>query len=163
MDGLKTGYTDAAGYCLVASAKKHGQRLISVILGAASVDARARESQKLITYGMRFFETHSLFDAQESLGKARVWGGEEDYIDLMLEQELAVTIPRSQAKYIKATMDINKGIQAPLSAGDVLGKVIITLDTEVILEQDLVASQDMVHGGFIKGLIDGVTRVIMDE
>ena len=163
VDGLKTGYTDAAGYCLVASAKKDGQRLISVILGAASVDARARESQKLITYGMRFFETHSLFDAQESLGKARVWGGVEDYIDLMLEQELAVTIPRSQAKYIKATMDINKGIQAPLSAGDVLGKVIITLDTEVILEQDLVASQDMVHGGFIKGLIDGVTRVIMGE
>ena len=163
MDGLKTGYTEAAGYCLVASAKKDGQRLISVILGATSVDARARESQKLITYGMRFFETHSLYDAQESLGKARVWGGMEDYIDLMLEQELAVTIPRGQAKYIKATMDINKGIEAPLSAGDVLGKVIITLDTDVILEQNLVANQDMVHGGFIKGLIDGVTRVIMGE
>lgn len=99
----------------------------------------------------------------ESLGKARVWGGMEDYIDLMLEQELAVTIPRGQAKYIKATMDINKGIEAPLSAGDVLGKVIITLDTDVILEQNLVANQDMVHGGFIKGLIDGVTRVIMGE
>lgn len=163
VDGLKTGYTEAAGYCMVASAKRDGQRLISVILGASSPEARARESQKLITYGMRFYETHLLYDAQERLAKVRVWGGEQDYVELMLESELAVTIPRGQAKYIKATMDINTGITAPLSAGDVLGKLIITLDTEIILEQDLVAAEDMIKGGFFKGLVDGLKRLISGE
>ena len=163
VDGLKTGYTDAAGYCMVASAKRDGQRLISVILGASSPEARARESQKLITYGMRFYETHSLYDAQERLANVRVWGGEQDYVELMLESELAVTIARGQAKYIKATMDINTGITAPLSAGDVLGKLIITLDTDVILEQDLVAAEDVLKGGFFKGLVDSVMRLISGE
>ena len=163
VDGLKTGYTDAAGYCMVASAKRDGQRLISVILGASSPEARARESQKLITYGMRFYETHLLYDAQERLANVRVWGGEQDYVELMLENELAVTIARCQAKYIKATMDINTGITAPLSAGDVLGKLIITLDTDVILEQDLVAAEDVLKGGFFKGLVDSVMRLISGE
>ena len=163
VDGLKTGYTEAAGYCMVASAKRDGQRLISVILGASSPEARARESQKLITYGMRFYETHLLYDAQEILANVRVWGGEQDYVELMLESELAVTIARGQAKYIKATMDINTGITAPLSAGDVLGKLIITLDTDVILEQDLVAAEDVLKGGFFKGLVDSVMRLISGE
>ena len=163
VDGLKTGYTEAAGYCMVASAKRDGQRLISVILGASSPEARARESQKLITYGMRFYETHSLYDAQERLANVRVWGGEQDYVELMLESELAVTIARGQAKYIKATIDINTGITAPLSAGDVLGKLIITLDTDVILEQDLVAAEDVLKGGFFKGLVDSVMRLISGE
>ena len=163
VDGLKTGYTEAAGYCMVASAKRDGQRLISVILGASSPEVRARESQKLITYGMRFYETHSLYDAQERLANVRVWGGEQDYVELMLESELAVTIARGQAKYIKATMDINTGITAPLSSGDVLGKLIITLDTDVILEQDLVAAEDVLKGGFFKGLVDSVMRLISGE
>jgi len=163
VDGLKTGYTEAAGYCMVASAKRDGQRLISVILGASSPEVRARESQKLITYGMRFYETHLLYDAQERLANVRVWGGEQDYVELMLESELAVTIARGQAKYIKATMDINTGITAPLSAGDVLGKLIITLDTDVILEQDLVAAEDVLKGGFFKGLVDSVMRLISGE
>jgi D-alanyl-D-alanine carboxypeptidase (penicillin-binding protein 5/6) len=163
VDGLKTGYTVAAGYCLVASAKKDGQRLISVVLGAASTEARAQESQKLITYGMRFFETHSLYDAEEILTQARVWGGAEDYMELMLESEVAVTIPRGQAKYINATMDMNNGIEAPLSAGDVLGKLVITLDTDIILERDLVASKDMLEGGFFKGIADSAKRLISGE
>jgi D-alanyl-D-alanine carboxypeptidase (penicillin-binding protein 5/6) len=163
VDGLKTGYTTEAGYCLVASAKKDGQRLISVILGASSTEGRAQESQKLLTYGMRFFETHTLYNAQESLTKTRVWGGAEDYMELLIERELAVTIPRGQAKYIKATMDVNSGIEAPVSAGDVLGKLVITLDTDVILERDLVAGKDMLEGGFFKGISDSVTRLISGE
>ena len=163
VDGLKTGYTSEAGYCLVASAKKDGQRLISVVLGALSTEGRAQESQKLLTYGMRFFETHTLYNAQESLTKARVWGGAEDYIELLIERQVAVTIPRGQAKYIKATMDINSGIDAPVFAGDVLGKLVITLDTDVVLERDLVASKDMLEGGFFKGISDSVTRLISGE
>ena len=163
VDGLKTGYTSEAGYCLVASAKKDGQRLISVVLGALSTEGRAQESQKLLTYGMRFFETHTLYNAQESLTKARVWGGAEDYIELLIERQVAVTIPRGQAKYIKATMDINSGIEAPVFAGDVLGKLVITLDADVVLERDLVASKDMLEGGFFKGISDSVTRLISGE
>jgi D-alanyl-D-alanine carboxypeptidase (penicillin-binding protein 5/6) len=163
VDGLKTGYTEEAGYCLVASSKKDGQRLISVVLGTSSTEARAQESQKLLTYGMRFFETHTLYNAQESLTKARVWGGAEDYIELLIERQVAVTIPRGQAKYIKATMDINSGIEAPVFAGDVLGKLVITLDTDVVLERDLVASKDMLEGGFFKGISDSVTRLISGE
>jgi D-alanyl-D-alanine carboxypeptidase (penicillin-binding protein 5/6) len=163
VDGLKTGYTEEAGYCLVASSKKDGQRLISVVLGTSSTEARAQESQKLLSYGMRFFETHTLYTAQESLTKARVWGGAEDYIELLIERQVAVTIPRGQAKYIKATMDVNSGIEAPVFAGDVLGKLVITLDTDVVLERDLVAGKDMLEGGFFKGISDSVTRLISGE
>uniref|UniRef100_UPI0040401F9B D-alanyl-D-alanine carboxypeptidase family protein n=2 Tax=Candidatus Njordibacter sp. Uisw_002 TaxID=3230971 RepID=UPI0040401F9B len=163
VDGLKTGYTSAAGYCLVASAKKDGQRLISVVLGAAGTESRAQESQKLLTYGMRFFETHLLYDAGEVITQARVWGGVEDYVDLKLEEDLAVTIPRGQAKYIKATIDINTEIEAPLLAGDVLGKLVITLDEETIISRDLIASKDLREGGFIKGMVDSITRLISGE
>jgi D-alanyl-D-alanine carboxypeptidase (penicillin-binding protein 5/6) len=163
VDGLKTGYTSAAGYCLVASAKKDGQRLISVVLGAAGTESRAQESQKLLTYGMRFFETHLLYDAGEVITQARVWGGVEDYVDLKLEEDLAVTIPRGQAKYIKATIDINTEIEAPLLAGDVLGKLVITLDEETIVSRDLIASKDLREGGFIKGMVDSITRLISGE
>jgi len=163
VDGLKTGYTSAAGYCLVASAKKDGQRLISVVLGAAGTESRAQESQKLLTYGMRFFETHVLYDADEIITQARVWGGAEDYLDLLLEKELAVTIPRGQAKYIKATMDINADIEAPIAPGDVLGTLVIALDEDIIVERDLVASVDLLEGGFIKGMVDSVTRLISGE
>lgn len=163
VDGLKTGYTSEAGYCLVASAKKDGQRLISVVLGASSTESRAQESQKLLTYGMRFFETHVLYDAQEELTQARVWGGAQDYIDLTLEQELAVTIPRGQAKYIGATMNINPEIQMPIQKGAVLGKLIINLDEDVIAERDLIAVNAMQKGGFFKGVADSVKRMISDE
>ena len=163
VDGLKTGYTSAAGYCLVASAKKDGQRLISVVLGAAGTESRAQESQKLLTYGMRFFETHLLYDAGEVITQARVWGGVEDYVDLKLEEDLAVTIPRGQAKYIKATIDINTEIEAPLLAGDVLGKLVITLDEETIISRDLIASKDLREGGFIKGMVDSITRLVSGE
>lgn len=163
VDGLKTGYTSAAGYCLVASAKKDGQRLISVVLGAAGTESRAQESQKLLTYVMRFFETHLLYDAGEVITQARVWGGVEDYVDLKLEEDLAVTIPRGQAKYIKATIDINTEIEAPLLAGDVLGKLVITLDEETIVSRDLIASKDLREGGFIKGMVDSITRLISGE
>jgi len=163
VDGLKTGYTSAAGYCLVASAKKDGQRLISVLLGASGTESRAQESQKLLTYGMRFFETHQLYDAQEVVAQARVWGGAEDYVELSIADDLAVTIPRGQAKYIKAEMTVNKGIEAPIMAGQSLGRLEIRLDGELIVERQLVASADVKEGGFIKSISDSVARMFSDE
>jgi len=104
-----------------------------------------------------------LYDADEIVTQARVWGGAEDYLDLLLEKELAVTIPRGQAKYIKATMDINADIEAPIAPGDVLGTLVIALDEDIIVERDLVASVDLLEGGFIKGMVDSVTRLISGE
>jgi len=147
----------------VASAKKDGQRLISVLLGASGTESRAQESQKLLTYGMRFFETHQLYDAQEVVAQARVWGGAEDHLELLIADDLAVTIPRGQAKYIKAEMTINKGIEAPVMVGQNLGRLEIRLDGELIIERQLVASVNVSEGGFIKSISDSVARMFSDE
>ncbi len=94
VDGIKTGHTEEAGYCLIASASRDGMRLISVVLGAASEEARARESEKLLSYGFRFFRTHELFEAEQVLETAQVWYGDEDLVDLGLEEKVVLTIPR---------------------------------------------------------------------
>jgi len=163
VDGLKTGYTSAAGYCLVASAKKDGQRLISVVLGASGTESRAQESQKLLTYGLRFYETHELYDAGESLSQTRVWGGEQDYVHAIVEQGIAVTIPRGQAKYIKADLELNKDIEAPVTEGQRLGRLLITLDSEVIVERDLVAQNAIEQGGFLKQMTDSVSKLLSGD
>jgi D-alanyl-D-alanine carboxypeptidase (penicillin-binding protein 5/6) len=158
VDGLKTGHTQAAGYCLVASAKKDGQRLISVLLGAKSTESRAQESQKLLTYGMRFFESHTLYDAGESLQRVRVWGGEQDYLNLVLAEDLHVTVPRGQAKNLEANIEINQEINAPVSEAQTLGTLRITLDGELVAEQELLAENAVADGGFFKSMTDGASR-----
>ena len=158
VDGLKTGHTQAAGYCLVASAKKNGQRLISVVLGAKSTESRAQESQKLLTYGMRFFESHVLYDAGENLQRVRVWSGEEDYLNLVLAEAMHVTVPRGQAKNLQANIEINPSIEAPIAAQQVLGSLRVSLDGELVVEQPLVASKAIADGSFVKGMTDGVAR-----
>ena len=159
VDGLKTGHTQAAGYCLVASAKKNGQRLISVLLGAKSTESRAQESQKLLTYGMRFFESHVLYDAGENLQRVRVWSGEEDYVNLVLAEPMHVTVPRGQAKNLQANIEINPEIDAPIAVQQVLGTLRVTLDGELVVEQPLVAEAAVADGGFIKGMTDGVVKM----
>ncbi|MCP4881003.1 MAG: D-alanyl-D-alanine carboxypeptidase [Gammaproteobacteria bacterium] len=158
VDGLKTGHTQAAGYCLVASAKKDGQRLISVLLGAKSTESRAQESQKLLTYGMRFFESHTLYDAGEKLQRVRVWGGESDYINLVLADAMYVTVPRGQAKNLQASIEINPEIEAPVVAQQTLGSLQVSLDGEIIAQQALVAESAIADGGFIKSTTDGVVK-----
>jgi D-alanyl-D-alanine carboxypeptidase (penicillin-binding protein 5/6) len=154
VDGLKTGHTEEAGYCLVASAKKDGQRLISVLLGARSIEARVQESQRLLTYGMRFFETHPLYDAGTELVKARVWGGAEDYLPLGLSEDLLVTIPRGQSKSLQGTMEFDQDIETPLVAGQVYGQVKVMLDDELVSQRPLVALVNMDEGGFLKRVTD---------
>lgn len=158
VDGLKTGHTQAAGYCLVASAKKDGQRLISVVMGAKSTESRAQESQKLLTYGMRFFESHTLYDAGESLQRVRVWGGEADYLNLVVTEDMMVTVPRGQAKNLQANIEINPEITAPIEQDQALGSLRIVLDGELVAEQTLVAAKAVADGGFIKNMTDGVAK-----
>lgn len=156
VDGLKTGHTEAAGYCLAASAIKDDMRLISVLLGADSKRARATESQKLLTFGFRFYKTHRLYEANVKLTSAPVWKGESESFDLGLQDDLWVTIPRGEYKKLKATMSLDKKIIAPVKVGQVLGTVNVNLNGESVAVRDLTAITAVNEGGFIGGLIDEV-------
>lgn len=150
VDGLKTGHTDAAGYCLVASAKRDGMRLISVVMGTSSEEARAQESQKLLSYGFRYYRTHQLYNANEALSNATVWSGARDQLRVGLADPLAVTIPRGQVDQLEAVMDIDQVIKAPVTKGDVYGKVNILLNGELVEEVPLVALEDIQPAGLLK-------------
>ncbi len=156
VDGLKTGHTEAAGYCLVASAKRKEMRLISVVMGTKSEKARASESLKLINYGFRFFETHLLYNAQQELKQMRVWKGENESLTLGLAEQLHITVPRGQYKNLSASLSVDKTIVAPVSRGQALGKVNIRLGDEVLAERPLVALQDVAKGGFVQQVKDNV-------
>jgi len=156
VDGLKTGHTDEAGYCLVASAKRDGMRLITVVLGTKSDEARARESQKLLAYGFRFFRTHKLYEANKQLSLVKVWGGQKSQVRLGIADALAVTIPRGQAKALKATMDIDAEVKAPVMAGQVYGTVRISLDGKEVKSVPLIALEAIEEGGFFKKLWDNI-------
>lgn len=146
VDGVKTGHTDAAGYCLVASAQRDGMRLISVVMGTKSEDARAKESQALLNYGFRFFETHRLYSAGEKLTQVRVWKGDKERVSLGITQDLYITIPRRQYEKLKAGMSISPKIMAPIQQGQSLGSVNIALEGETIAEVPLVALNSVAEG-----------------
>lgn len=150
VDGVKTGHTEAAGYCLVASAQKDGMRLISVVMGTSSEDARASESQSLLNYGFRFFETHRLYGAGEQLTNTRVWKGSQEQLRLGLSRDLFITIPRGQYKNLNAGMRIEPRIMAPVAPGQSLGKVDIALDGETLIEAELVALDTIAEGGLLQ-------------
>lgn len=156
VDGVKTGHTESAGYCLVASAQREGMRLISVVMGTDSEKARAQESQKLLNYGFRFYETHRLYAAGEPLKQMRIWKGERETVPLGLSEELFVTVPRDQYKELKASLSVDKTIVAPASKGEAYGSVIINLGDEVVARRPLVALQDVAEGSLWQKLSDHV-------
>jgi D-alanyl-D-alanine carboxypeptidase (penicillin-binding protein 5/6) len=156
VDGLKTGHTQAAGYCLVASAKRGDMRLISVVMGTKSEDARAEESQKLLNYGFRYYETHELYQAGKALIKSRVWGGTLDSFQLGVAQNVVVTIPRGQSSQLKAKLDVDKVIKAPVKVGQTFGHLVVTLDDKVVVDKPLVAIENVDEGGFFKRIWDAI-------
>jgi D-alanyl-D-alanine carboxypeptidase (penicillin-binding protein 5/6) len=153
-DGLKTGHTNEAGFCLVASAKKDGMRLISVILGAPSDAARTEDSIRLLTYGFRFFETHQLFHANKTLTEARVWQGTDAKTPLGIEKDYYITIPTGQFKRIQASFNLTNPIKAPVSKGQSYGQVKVTLNNQVVDETPLVALQDNPKGNLWRRTTD---------
>ena len=161
VDGMKTGWTDAAGYCLVASAERDGMRLISVVMGTVSEESRAIETQKLMTYGFRYYETHKLYDANQILTNVPVWSGKDSAVDLGIENEVYVTIPRGQAQAMEATVDVDEIIYAPLANGQIMGVVNVTLDKDNIFQSNIVAMQEIERGGILKRFIDWLTLFIM--
>lgn len=156
VDGVKTGHTDAAGYCLVASGDRNGMRLISVVLGTDSDEARTRESEILLNYGFRFFETHHLYEAGQALAHARIWKGAQDQVPLGLTKDLYVTIPRGRYRQLKATMNLTTRIMAPAAKGQVLGTVDVTLGDTVEAKRPLIALQTVPEGGLVRRVMDSV-------
>lgn len=150
VDGLKTGHTEEAGYCLVASAKRDDMRLISVVMGTNSEEARAQESQKLLAYGFRFYETVDLYAANEELNTVKVWSGVQDELPLGTAEPLAVTIPRGQAQGLEVILDLDKTIKAPVTEGARYGTVKIMLGDETVEETPLVALQSVEPAGLVK-------------
>jgi D-alanyl-D-alanine carboxypeptidase (penicillin-binding protein 5/6) len=156
VDGIKTGHTDEAGYCLVSSAQKNGMRLIAVVMGTRSEEARAAESQKLLAYGFRYFQTHKLYGANQSLTEAKVWAGKAEMVSLGLPEDLFLTIPRGAQEELDAQMHIDDVIKAPIKAGQELGNLTVTLNGEVLVDQPLVATQVVAEAGFFARLLDGI-------
>lgn len=158
VDGLKTGHTESAGFCLVSSAKRDDMRLISVVLGTNSMEKRIQETQKLLNYGFRFFETHPLYKANQRLNDVRVWEGSKDLLGVGLQQDLYVTIPRGQYKNLQIESSIEPDIVAPIATNQPLGQLHVSLNGEVISEQPLVALSNVEEGSFFKKLMDQIKR-----
>ena len=154
VDGLKTGHTDSAGYCLVTSAQRDGMRLVSVVLGTKSEESRADASQSLLNYGFRFFETHKLYDGNTKLTNARIWKGASDAVELGLAEPLYITIPRGEYNNLDASMQLQEQITAPVTQGQTLGRVVINLAGTLVSERDLVALQAVDEGGFWQRIVD---------
>lgn len=162
VDGVKTGHTKAAGYCLVASSQQKGMRLISVVMGASSERTRASETQKLLTYGFRFYETVSLYKAQDNLRKVRVWGGLHESIQLGIEEDLAITIPRGQRDQLTASIQVDPIIRAPLTRGQALGTLTLTLEGEILSEMRVLALNDVAEAGFFGWVWDELILIFTE-
>jgi D-alanyl-D-alanine carboxypeptidase (penicillin-binding protein 5/6) len=160
VDGLKTGHTDSAGYCLVSSAVRSDMRIISVVLGTADKKARAGVSQTLLNYGFRYYESHTLYDAGEVLSKPRIWKGEIGFLNVGIKDELSITIPRGAYDNLDASMDIDKDIEAPVSKGQKLGVVKVSLDGKLLQTIPLVALETVNKGSLIQVAKDYFLRLI---
>jgi D-alanyl-D-alanine carboxypeptidase (penicillin-binding protein 5/6) len=156
VDGIKTGHTEAAGYCLVASAKRENMRLITVVMGTKSEEARAKASQALLNYGFRFYETHQLYADGEVVNETRIWKGAKDQLKLGVVDGLTLTIPRNQYENLDAQMSIDPNIMAPISEGTVVGHVIVNLEEREVAKKPLVALESIDEGGLWQQLRDSV-------
>jgi D-alanyl-D-alanine carboxypeptidase (penicillin-binding protein 5/6) len=157
VDGLKTGHTEAAGYCLAASAKRDGMRLVSVVLGSGSETSRVNESQTLLNYGFRFFETIQLYKAGQELAQGKVWKGEEDQIRLGIRDELFITIPRGRYDDLDAQVEMRPELIAPIAEGEEVGQISIRIEDVVITNRGLVALESIPEAGLFGRTWDGMS------
>lgn len=156
VDGLKTGHTEEAGYGLVASAERRGMRLVSVVLGTKSKNARKNETRGLLNYGFRFFETVTQFEPGQELDSARVWKGQRDYVPVGLLDGAVLTLPRGKAKLLTTVVEVPGNLVAPLAVGEAVGTVKLTLDGETVFKEPLVALEAVEPGGFFARLWDTI-------
>ena len=157
VDGVKTGYTKAAGYCLLASAEREGMRLISVVMGADNDAHRVQESQMLLSYGFRFFETKRLYEADAPLESAEVWYGQADAVQLGVAAPVTITFPRGHYDQVAVEMTLPEVIEAPIRAGDALGELRVSVNEETLHSGPLIALSDVAEAGIFAQLGDYLT------
>ena len=158
VDGLKTGHTDEAGYCLTTSAKRGPMRLISVIFGAPSMQERATQTREILAWGYPNFETKNVQAANQVLAKSKVWFGKESDVQIGLAETFNVTMPKGQANAIKTQLVVQPKLTAPLKKGQVVGKYVASLDGKVIAEKPLVALKDVEEAGFFARMLDHIKQ-----
>ena len=156
VDGIKTGHTESAGYCLVASAMRGDMRLISVVMGADGENPRINMTQALLSYAFRFFETHKLYAADQVIQAGRIWKGDRESVDLGVNQDLYITIPKGTYKQLDASIELEPDIRAPIDAGEVKGTLIVKLEGQELVKQSLMTLQSVGPGGFLDRLTDDV-------
>lgn len=156
VDGMKTGHTKTAGYCLIASAKRQDMRLISVILGANSESARAVESQKLLNYGFQFFETKKVYQANATISTFKVWKGSEDTLHASVPKDLYLSIPKGQYSQVKAKITSQQPLVAPISQGQKVGSIQFILNDKVIDERALLATKAVPVAGLLGRMVDSI-------
>ncbi|MCC4593120.1 D-alanyl-D-alanine carboxypeptidase [Xanthomonas campestris pv. cannae] len=154
VDGIKTGHTSEAGYCLLSSAKRGDQRLIAVVMGDSSEKQRAEDSLALLNWGFRFFETHSLYEPGKQVAQQRVWKGTEKQVLLGVAQPLLVSVPRGRYNELKPAIEVPKTLEAPIKQGQQIGTVKVSLDGKVVAQAPLVALKAVDEAGFFKRLWD---------
>ena len=156
VDGIKTGFTNAAGYCLASSAKRDNRRLITVVMGAPTPDVRIQSSRTLLEYGFRFFETHKLFKKDIEISKARVYGGDKSEVKFGVNQDSSVTIPRRQKKNLKYQYVIDKQLTAPINQNETIGFMHVKLNDEIIQTYKLTALESVNQGSLYRRTVDSL-------
>ncbi|MDG4868515.1 D-alanyl-D-alanine carboxypeptidase [Guyparkeria sp. 1SP6A2] len=156
VDGGKTGHTEEAGYCLATSGARDGMRLIAVVLGTDSDEARNNQAEALLNYGFRFFETVPVRAAGEQLATPRVYKGESDQTPVGLRQDLSVLVPKNQRDDLTVSLQLDPELVAPIAQGDAVGNLVVKLADEAIAERPVVALADNPEGGLVKRLTDAV-------
>lgn len=160
VDGLKTGHTDKAGYCLVASAKQDNMRLLAVVLGSPNETSRANDSERLLNYGFRFYETHELYKASTAITELPLYKGTVEKIAVGLNDNQFVTIPTGQYQHLNVTTSIPKFLQAPIEKGDKIGELVVRFDDKVIGTEPLYALQSAPQGGIFTRAKDSVKLTV---
>ncbi len=160
VDGMKTGHTDSAGYCLIASAKHGESRLVSVVLGAANETMRATESQKLLNYGFQFFESTLVYKQAQTINTLRVYKGQDKTISATINKDYYLSLPKGDYARVKASMTSQQPLIAPIKAGQTIGKITFVLDGKTINEQALVAAKNVDEAGFFGRIADSVRLMI---
>lgn len=160
VDGLKTGHTAEAGYCLVASALRDDMRLIAVVMGTASTKARKEAAGSLLNYGFRFYETVEVFGAMHELEKPRIWKGQQDFVSVGLIDRTVLTLPRGKAKDLVTSVELDPQLVAPLAVGDRVGTLKLSLGDKTVSETPVVALQAVEAGGFFVRLWDTIVMWI---
>ncbi|HET8900272.1 MAG TPA: D-alanyl-D-alanine carboxypeptidase family protein [Rhodanobacteraceae bacterium] len=156
VDGIKTGHTSAAGFCLAASAKRGDQRMIAIVMGAPSDKARSDDAQALLNYGFRFFETHKVYQAGKPLATPALWKGETDTLPVGVADDVLVTVPRGQYDKLKASLDLPAQLIAPFKKGQAVGHLVIKLDGKTLVDKPLLALQDAPEGGILSRTWDSL-------